>query len=95
MVEWTLNGKKETDWLLERLDDPEKIRLDFDANYDEFPENFTLDMQIKIYEIMAKTLIAKAIFDFPEFASDQFFKAFNCGEEIKLNLSGHLNIEDD
>ena len=96
-LEWTLNGNKEVGPFIKTLSDPEELWKEFHYYKDTFGEEFTFEMLLKVYDIHAKALVAKAIYDHPEYTADQVFKAFNSGEEFvvrgSLDINGSLDVE--
>lgn len=90
-MEWTLNGEKELKMNLQLLSSPRDMADDFCAYREEFGGDFSIRDYLKILDINAKLMIAKAIFDHPEFFADQFFKAFNSGQRMKVTLDGDIN----
>ena len=94
MAEWTLNGNKELEASLSLLSSPDEMYEDYKeyriAFGDYAEDKFTVSHYLKVLDIHAKYMIAKAIFDHPEFFSDQLFKAFNSGQEMKVNINGDI-----
>ena len=93
MAEWTLNGRQEVGGFEELLSSPEMIAGELSKFRHHLGKEFTLDMLLKVYEIRAKAKLAKAIYDLPEFTVDQIFKAFNDGQEIKIQSTVYAEIE--
>ena len=96
-LEWTRNGNEEVGPFLKAVSDPEELWRDFQYYKSTFGEEFTLEMYVKLQEVQANALIAKAIYDLPEYTMDQLFKAFNSGEEFvvrgSLDINGSLDVE--
>ena len=95
-TEWTRNGDEEVGPFLKFIDDPDLLARDLEHYQDafsEFGESFTLEMFIKLYEVRSKALLAKAIYDLPEYTMDQLFKAFNSGQVFKIE--GNLTIDNE
>ena len=85
-MQWDLNGYNETKELIKTLHDPERIARDLHAYRREIGEDFTIEMLIKLYEIEARTKLAAAIYDLPEFTIDQTCKAFNSGATVHVSM---------
>ena len=95
MSEWTLNGDKELKTSLTLLSSPDEMYVDYQRYKMAFESSaddglFTVSDYLKILDIHAKYMIAKAIFDHPEFTMDQLFKAFNNGQEMKVSIYGDI-----
>ena len=93
MSEWSFNGDKFVGPFIKAINDPQYVENDLINFQEHFGEQFSIEMLIKIYEIQAQAELAAAIYDLPEMAVDQIFKAFNCGQIIKVavDMNGDIN----
>lgn len=92
-TEWTRNGNAEIGPFLRTLNNAEELWSDFQYYRSTFGEEFTLETYIKLQEVHASALIAKAIYDHPEYTMDQLFKAFNSGQTFKIE--GTLAVDNE
>ncbi len=93
MSGWTLNGERFVGPFIQAINDPKRVEDDLISFQERFGEKFSIEMLIKIYEIQAQAELAAAIYDLPEMAVDQIFKAFNDGQIIKMavDMNGDIN----
>lgn len=91
MGSWVLNGSEEIGPFLNLLERPREISEDFASYVECLGDDFTIDQLFKLYEIRAKALMAKAVYDLPEFTMDQLFRAFNSGQVIRVEVEAHID----
>jgi len=91
-TEWTRNGNKELESVLELFNHSDRMIEDYENYCLAFGSEFNLNKYLKMLDIHAHYMIAKAIFDHPEFYTDQLFKAFNSGQRIQVdaNIDGQV-----